>query len=133
MAITVDRPTLVRKDMMMTNTTDRAKDAAHRAGDTIDTNPLAILAGGLAVGALAGALLPRTAKEKELLAPVGRELHARATAAVGAARDAGQTELEDRGLTKDAAKDQVKSLFQGVLKAATTAGSAAAKQAATKA
>lgn len=117
----------------MTNTTDRAKDAAHRASDTIDTNPLAILAGGIAVGALAGMLIPRSSREKELLAPVGRELSARAKAAVGAARDAGQSELEERGLTRDAAKDQVKSLFQGIIQAASTAGSAAAKQATTKA
>ncbi|MDE0877709.1 MAG: hypothetical protein OSB00_03440 [Sphingomonas bacterium] len=121
----------------MTKTTDRVKEAtngaASRAGETIDANPLAILASGLAIGALAGALLPRSDKEKELLAPIGNELAARAKAATAAARDAGQNELSDRGLTKDAAKDQAKSLFQGIVKAATTAGSAAAKQATTKA
>ena len=42
------------------------------------------------------------------------------------AREAGATELQNAGLSKDAAKDQVKSLFQGIAKAATTAGSAAA-------
>ena len=121
----------------MPKTTERAKeaanDAAQRASETIDANPLAILAGGLAIGALAGALLPRSEKEKELLAPIGSELAARAKAATSAARDAGQSELNDRGLTKDAAKDQAKALFQGFVKAVSTAGTAAAKQATTKA
>jgi hypothetical protein len=109
-----------------------ASDAAHRAADAIDASPLAIVAGGLAIGALAGALIPRSAKEKELLAPVGRTLSERARSAIQAARETGATELQNAGLSKDAAKDQVKSLFQGIAKAATSAGSAAAKTAANK-
>ncbi len=109
-----------------------ASDAAHRAADAIDSNPLAIVAGGLAIGALAGALIPRSAKEKELLAPVGRSLSERARGAIQAARETGTSELQNAGLSKDAAKDQVKSLFQGLAKAATSAGSAAAKTAANK-
>lgn len=109
-----------------------AGDAARRTADAVESNPLAIVAGGIAIGALAGALIPRSAKEKELLAPVGRSLGERARGAIAAAREAGTGELQNAGLSKDAAKDQVKSLFQGVLKAATTAGSAAAKSAANK-
>lgn len=107
-------------------------DAARRTADALESNPLAIVAGGIAIGALAGALIPRSAKEKELLAPLGSTLGERARGALDAAREAGQGELQNAGLSKDAAKDQVKSLFQGVLKAATTAGSAAAKTAANK-
>lgn len=117
----------------MTNTQYRASDAAHRAAETIESNPLAILAGGIAVGALVGALLPRSEREKELLAPIGKELGARAQAATSAAREAGASELENLGLTKNAAKDQAKSMFQGIAKAITTAGTAAAQQAKTKA
>ncbi len=109
-----------------------ASDAAHRAADAIESNPLAIVAGGLAIGALAGALIPRSAKEKELLAPVGRSLGERARSAFQAARETGTSELQNAGLSKDAVKDQVKSLFQGIAKAATSAGSAAAKTAANK-
>lgn len=108
----------------------RAKDAT---SDAIDANPLAMLAGGIALGAVVGALIPRSAKEKELLAPVGRELHARTLAAVDAARSAGKDELSEMGLTKGAAKDQAKTLLQNVAKAAATAGTAAAKTASTKA
>lgn len=110
-----------------------ATDAAKRTADALESNPLAIVAGGIAIGALAGALIPRSAKEKELLAPVGRNLNERARGALQAAREAGNSELQNAGLSKDAAKDQVKSLFQGIAKAATSAGSAAAKGAANKA
>ena len=109
-----------------------ATDAARRTADAVEHNPLAIVAGGLAIGALAGALIPRSEKEKELLAPLGRTLGERARGAIQAARDAGAGELQNAGLSKDAAKDQVKSLFQGIAKAATSAGSAAAKTAANK-
>jgi len=110
-----------------------ATDAARRTVDAVEHNPLAIVAGGLAIGALAGALIPRSEKEKELLAPLGRTLGERARGAIQAARDAGAGELQNAGLSKDAAKDQVKSLFQGIAKAASTAGSAAVKTAANKA
>ena len=109
-----------------------ATDAARRTADAVEHNPLTIVAGGLAIGALAGALIPRSEKEKELLAPLGRTLGERARGAIQAAREAGTGELQNAGLSKDAAKDQVKSLFQGLAKAATTAGSAAVKTAANK-
>jgi hypothetical protein len=120
---------------------DQTIDAAERAyGRTVDTasqtiesSPLGIVAGGLALGALAGALLPRSDKEKELLAPIGKQLGERVRAATQAARSAGQEEFANLGLTKDGAKDQVKTLFEGVTKALSTAGAAAAKSAANKA
>ncbi len=109
---------------------DAASDVAKRATQGIEANPLGLLVGGIAVGAAVGALLPRSEKEKELLAPVGARLGASARAAIAAAKDAGRNELEARGLTKDGAQAQAKELFQGVLKAASSAGSAA-KQSAT--
>ena len=108
---------------------DRAKSAT---GDAIDAAPLAVLAGGIAIGALAGALIPRSEKEKQLLAPVGRELSQRATAAVTAARETGKEEFSELGLTKRAAKGQAKSLLEGVTQALTNVGAAAAKSASTK-
>lgn len=111
-----------------------ASDASARASDTIETNPLGVLAGGLAIGTIAGALLPRSEREKELLRPVGARIGATAAAAVAAAKDAGRTELENRGLTRDSARDQAKSLFDNVAKAASgavTAGAKSAKQEAT--
>jgi hypothetical protein len=103
-----------------------------RTAQTIESNPLAILIGGIAIGAVVGALTPRSAKEKELLAPLGKKLGERARAAGKAARAAGQNELAELGLTKGAAKIQAQSLFDGVAKALSTAGNAAAKTAAKK-
>ncbi|HEX8383649.1 MAG TPA: hypothetical protein VF592_09755 [Sphingomonas sp.] len=111
-----------------------ATEAAARATETIDSNPLGVLAGGLALGAIAGALLPRTDREKDLLRPVGAKLGATAAAAIAAAKEAGRTEMEQRGLTANSAREQAKSLFDNVVKAASgaaTAGARTAKQEAT--
>jgi hypothetical protein len=106
---------------------DRAAEAARRTAESLESNPLGIVVGGLAVGVLAGALLPRSQKEKELLAPVGKRLGDTARTAIDTAREHGRSELESRGFTKDAAQEQVKNLLGGLGKAVTTAGQAAAK------
>jgi hypothetical protein len=93
----------------------------------LGTNPLGLLVGGIAVGALAGALIPRSAREKELLAPIGKRLGESAIAATAAAKEAGRSELGELGLTKDAARNQAKGLVEGIVKALTTAGTAGAK------
>lgn len=100
-----------------------------RLASRIDANPLAVVAGGLALGVVAGALLPRSERERALLAPVGAKLDTALTAAVAAAREAGQSELDEAGINRDAARDQVRSLFDGLLKAASSAGTAAAQAA----
>lgn len=108
-------------------TRDKAYDAAHSAAETIEGNPLGMLVGGIALGALVAAVLPRSQRERELLAPAGRRLAAALTAAIAAAKEAGRGELEQLNLTPDAAKEKARSLLDGLGKAATTAGSAAAK------
>lgn len=108
---------------------DKAVEAAHKTARTIEANPLGILVGGLAVGVIAGALLPRSPREKEWLAPLGKKLGETVRQATQAARETGLRELEDAGLTKDAAKDRARSLLDDVVKAASQAGSAAAKAA----
>lgn len=107
----------------------KAADAAHRAAQGVEANPLGVLVGGLAVGALAGALIPRSAREKELLAPLGAQIGIRARTAIDAARSAGMEELNNRGLTRDGVRDQAKGLMDGVVQALSTAGTAAAKSA----
>lgn len=109
------------------------RDAVKRAGDAMEANPLAVLAGGAAVGLLAGLAIPRSRKETELLGPVGKRVTAAATAAASAARDTGFAELEAHGISGKAAKAQINRLFEGVVEAAGTAGQAAASAAAEKA
>lgn len=111
------------------STLDRTKEAAaqaaRRTAESIETNPLGIVVGGLAVGVLAGALLPRSDKEKELLAPVGKRIGDTARAAVDTAKQQGLSELETRGFTRDAAREQVKNLLGGLGSAVSSAGTAA--------
>lgn len=106
---------------------EAVRGAAHQASDFAESNPLGVLAGGLALGALVGALVPRTEREKQILAPVGKKVGLAAVAAFAAAKEAGKSELADLGLTKDGAREQAKSLLQGVATAASHAGSAAAE------
>ncbi|MBO9715151.1 hypothetical protein [Sphingomonas sp.] len=81
-------------------------------------NPLALIAGGVALGMLIGVLLPRHSKERELLEPVGRNLADKATTAVKAARDAGKAEIEALLPDKDATKERVSKLLETVVEAA---------------
>ena len=106
-------------------TLDGARDVADRTARAVDANPLPILAGGLAIGALAGALIPRSKREIDLLAPVGRKMKATATGAVSSARETGLAELGALGLSKGALNDQAGKLVGGILTALVTAGSAA--------
>lgn len=104
---------------------DGAADAARRTAQTIEANPLSVLVGGLAVGVLAGALLPRHDSEHSLLAPLGRRIAKGAGAAARAARDVGLAELTAAGISRDAARDQVKKLVGSVVGAARNASDAA--------
>ena len=106
---------------------ETAAVAARRTADGIDGNPLSVLVGGLAVGVLAGALLPKTDRETSLLGPVGKRLTEGASAAARAARDAGQAELVSAGISSSAAREQVGKLFDTVVSAVKNAGDAAAK------
>lgn len=118
---------VARAGETLDSTRETARDAAHQAGDFVEGNPLGTLAGGLALGALVGALVPRSDKEKQLLAPIGKRIGVAAVAALAAAKEVGRNELGELGLTKDGARDQAKSLLKGVAKAASHAGTAAAE------
>lgn len=85
---------------------DGAADAGRRAGDAIIGSPFAALGAGLAVGAIAAALLPTTRRERDLLAPVGGRISGAARDAASAARKAGSDKLRDLGLTPDSLFDK---------------------------
>jgi hypothetical protein len=107
----------------------RASEAARRvktkAVDGVDSFPVVALAGGLAVGVLIGALLPRTRQEEELLGTLGGAINDRAKDAVFAARDAGQAKLEELGISQAAAGKQVGKLIESIAQVAESAGNAA--------
>jgi hypothetical protein len=100
---------------------DKGRDFAA----SLESNPLAALLGGLALGAAAGALLPRSEKEKALLAPLGERLSNAAQAALEAGREAGAQALKDNELSVDGLRDQVSRLLGHAGEAASAAGAAA--------
>jgi hypothetical protein len=71
-----------------------ASSATRKTAEGIDGNPMAALVGGLALGAIVGALIPATRRERELLGNVGRRMNDTARQAVVAARDAGKEKLD---------------------------------------
>lgn len=101
------------------------RKAAERAGRAIESNPLAVVAGGIAIGLAAGALLPKTKRETELLGSMGKRVTGVAAGAAEAARDAAKAELGSLPLSKDAAKAQISKLIDQVAKAVSSAGDAA--------
>ncbi|MBW4329330.1 hypothetical protein KY084_00360 [Stakelama sp. CBK3Z-3] len=92
----------------------------------MEGNPLSVLVGGVAVGLLAGSLIPRTEREKDVLGPLGQRLAEGASAAFVAARDAGKEELESLAPDKNQAKSKASNAFSHVVNAATKAGKSAA-------
>ncbi len=101
-----------------------ANDAASRAADAIEQNPMSVFIGGLAVGIIAGALIPRSEREKAALSGVGQRIADTASAAAKAARETGKAQLSGATLSKDSAKGVAQAIFGSAL--------AAAKDASTK-
>ncbi|WP_294061297.1 hypothetical protein [Sphingomonas sp.] len=94
------------------------RSSARRTVEELGENPVALVAGGVALGVLIGMLVPRVAKERELLDPLGRQLADRATAVAQAAKEAGKQEIDTLLPGKDATKERVSALFGNVLNAA---------------
>ena len=101
--------------------------ARERTSDGIDSNPVGALVGGLALGALLAAVLPKSRREQELLGDYGRRVNEKAKEAARAAKDAGRGKLDEMGLNKDAAKQKLKDLASSASEAAKTSAGAAAK------
>jgi hypothetical protein len=104
---------------------DRVAGAGRKANEAIDEAPLIALAGGLAVGAILAALLPRTESEMRVLRPVGDKLTGTAKAAAAAAKDAGTSRLAELGLTREKGAETLRSIFEGASDAARTSAQAA--------
>lgn len=106
-------------------TRERASEATARAREGVGEAPLMALGGGLALGALIAALLPRTKAEDRLLGPVGERITGGAKAAAEAAKEAGREKLTELNITRDAGTSAVQSLFKGLGDAARVSGEAA--------
>jgi hypothetical protein len=95
-----------------------ALESARSTVQSLEANPLGILVGGLAAGLVAGALIPRSEREKKALAPVGKKLAEGAVAALAAAKETGKEQLSAGVLSRDAAKESARKVFSSALDAA---------------
>ncbi len=107
---------------------ERAASAGQQVGTRVDETPLIAIAGGVALGAAIGALLPRTEREARTLGAAGNRIGLAASEAVRAAVDAGKQEL---GLSQPA-KSPVEAIIDKALGAVSAAGTAAGSAAASK-
>ena len=104
---------------------DGARERALAVTTRTNEMPLLALAGGLALGVLIGALLPRTRTEEKLLGPVGGRINDKARAAADAAKEAGREKLAELNITRDAGTTAVQTLIDGIGEAARISGEAA--------
>ena len=110
------------------NARAQAAVAGRRTADTVQNNPLTAVVGGLGIGMLIGALLPRTRRETELLGTYGSEITNRAREAAEAARAVGQEKLDELGFVKDTALETAEKVIDEAKTAASEAGAAAASK-----
>ena len=104
---------------------ERASVAGTSAREGLGRTPLLTLGGGLALGAVVAALLPRTRVEERVLGGVGVRVTDGARAAADAAKEAGREKLAELNITRDAGASAVQSLVDGLREAAKTSGEAA--------
>lgn len=111
---------------------DIAHDVAIKTNDGIDKNPLAIVLGGIALGAIVGALLPTTEREKKVMGKTGKKLNKKAKEMAKAAKAAGKQQVDSLGLNGDAVREQFRDLVSKAALAVKAAGEAAKAEAAKK-
>lgn len=97
---------------------DSAVERARATVSTLEANPMGVLVGGLAFGLVAGALIPRSDREKKALEPVGKRLAEGAVAALAAAKETGKEQLSGTMLSRDAATEGARKVFDSALQAA---------------
>ena len=99
--------------------------AKAKTSKTIETSPLAMVAGGVAIGAIVAALLPNSEREKKILGGAGRKLNDTAKTAVKAAKTAGAAHMVDVGLNSETLREQARDIFNKGIETAKAAGKAA--------
>lgn len=104
---------------------DAYESAREQAREQVGGSPLLALGGGLALGALVGALLPKTKAEVRMMGKVGSRITTSARDAYDAAKDAGREKLSELNITRDAGAGAVQSLIDGIGEAARSSGQAA--------
>ena len=124
-----DQRTMTADEAQDSGARQRAIEAyeglSSRTTDTLGQAPLLALAGGLAVGALIAALLPRTEAETRLVRPTARRVKKTAGAALDAARDTGSQRLDRMGLSREKGEETIRKLLDDLTDAARASADAA--------
>jgi len=92
-------------------------------------NSFLIVMGSAIAGTIAAALIPRSARERATLGPIGRQLRRRVHAAAQEAQDVTIERLDKLGINRDFADAQLRGLAQNIAETAVIAGVAALKAA----
>lgn len=103
----------------------QATAAYEASAHAIDSAPLTALAGAIAVGAVAAALLPSSTREVQALGPLGDRVRGALDVAFTAAKSAGAEQLTARGLTAAATSSGAGALLGSIVKAVLAANGAA--------
>lgn len=110
------------------STREGASRVKRRTVEEIDANPVAAVAGGFALGALIGAILPSSRREAEMFGAIGARINQAALEAAQAARDAGQEQLDELGLNRDGARQKLNELATTATDAVRSSAAAAAER-----
>jgi len=100
-----------RTSALYSTARDRASSVSTRSRSTVESNPAAAVAAGLAAGALVAALIPRSEREARALGPLGSKLTDKAREGVQSAKDAGRGKLDEIGLAT--LKDKIGEVVSG--------------------
>ena len=92
-------------DAQGSSSSGRFSNLGSTASQQLDSSPLIALGAGAALGAVLGAVLPTSRKEKELLAPLGVKLSAASSGAVERAREMSKQKFDEM------AGDKVREFF----------------------
>jgi hypothetical protein len=106
-----------------------ARQAKAKTIEGVDKSPLAIILGGIAIGAIVGALLPRTERETKVLGKAGKKFNKKARKIAEAAKVAGMSQVDTLGLNGEAMRAQFTELVSKAALAVKAAGQAATEAA----
>ena len=92
-------------DTATTADESRFDDLSRSASSQIDNSPLIALGAGVALGAVLGAVLPASRRERELLQPLGAKLNTAGTGAIERGREMAKQRFDEM------AGDKVREFF----------------------
>ena len=93
---------------------NRASDAGRKANEQLSIYPLSAVVGGFLLGALVGAMLPRTERETKLMGQTGRRVAVAAKDAARRGLDAGREQIDElKSKAAETVSEAVSSLAGG--------------------